>query len=216
MCGAPATLRCARWRRVWYCGPKCQRAAWGAQVSVRGGGGGGGGDGGCGARARTRARRLRAAAVVVWLRLLHRASRMLEGAAARRACRRRPCATASAVAMLASRKPQERAAGARALVNIVTMQILTTTASYLSRWPRPARRHPRARGRRFCFCWGGGLVVSFLAQNSMRGCDCSGMWYSSSRRASCVAVDWRAGGCCARTRQPGHECREQGHDRIGR
>ncbi len=26
--------RCARCRGVWYCGPKCQRAAWGAHKSV--------------------------------------------------------------------------------------------------------------------------------------------------------------------------------------
>jgi hypothetical protein len=30
VCGGPATARCARCRGVWYCGPKCQRAAWGA------------------------------------------------------------------------------------------------------------------------------------------------------------------------------------------
>jgi hypothetical protein len=49
VCGGPASLRCARCRGVWYCGPKCQRAACGAHKSacaaavaaVRGGGGGG-------------------------------------------------------------------------------------------------------------------------------------------------------------------------------
>jgi hypothetical protein len=34
VCGGPATSRCARCRGVWYCGPKCQRAAWGAHKSA--------------------------------------------------------------------------------------------------------------------------------------------------------------------------------------
>ena len=56
MCGGPTSLQCARCRGVWYCGPKCQRGAWGAHKSAcapagaRGGGeagaGGGGGGGG--------------------------------------------------------------------------------------------------------------------------------------------------------------------------
>ena len=33
MCG-PASLRCARCRGVRYCGPKCQREAWGAHKSA--------------------------------------------------------------------------------------------------------------------------------------------------------------------------------------
>ena len=34
MCGGPAALRCVQCRGVWYCGPKCQRAAWGAHKSA--------------------------------------------------------------------------------------------------------------------------------------------------------------------------------------
>jgi HEAT repeat protein len=34
VCGGPATSRCARCRGVWYCGPQCQRAAWGAHKSA--------------------------------------------------------------------------------------------------------------------------------------------------------------------------------------
>ena len=34
MCGGTASLRCAWCRDVWYCGPKCQRAAWGAHKSA--------------------------------------------------------------------------------------------------------------------------------------------------------------------------------------
>jgi hypothetical protein len=34
VCGGPATSRCARCRGVWYCGPTCQRAAWGAHKSA--------------------------------------------------------------------------------------------------------------------------------------------------------------------------------------
>jgi hypothetical protein len=34
VCGTPAAARCARCRGVWYCGPKCQRAAWAAHKLV--------------------------------------------------------------------------------------------------------------------------------------------------------------------------------------
>ncbi len=34
VCGGPAEQRCARCRGVWYCGPKCQRAAWPTHKAV--------------------------------------------------------------------------------------------------------------------------------------------------------------------------------------
>jgi hypothetical protein len=110
--------RCARCRGVWYCGPKCQRAAWGAHKSQR---------------ARRRLRRRRAAgarareagagggggggtAAVVAPRESDAGGGGGGGTEGLSAATLRDIA--SAVAMLGSRKPQERAAGARALAHI--------------------------------------------------------------------------------------------------
>jgi hypothetical protein len=211
-------LRCARCRGVWYCGPKCQRAAWGAHklacaavaaaaaAAAAAAGAGGGGSGGM-IEATVAAQREPDAR--------GRGGGGGTGGISAATLREIACA----VAMLASHMPQERAAGARTLAGIAdrdnqnTRKLHEFQEAVVAAGGIPLLL--RALGAADAATDAATFVVYVLTTYSSEcvAALCCGGCYSSSRRAPWFGP--RAGRCGARTRKHERARRKQTADRVG-